>query len=92
MSASAIRAAFEELVDQARNLVDVHDRHSGESLTLSERQELGVLWIRMEDFRDLERAARVASSRTLAPLEATVTPIHTPAGRQARSWWPGRKP
>ena len=46
--------AFREVVEQCRNVVEAHDRRSPESqnLTLRERQELAILFIRLDDYRD----------------------------------------
>jgi len=58
----SVNEALEEVVAQCRNVVDAHERRAEgyEGLTLNEGQEIGVLYVRLDDLAE----ARDAANRT----------------------------
>jgi hypothetical protein len=60
----ALLHALGEVVEQCRNVIDAYESRADDAvaLTLNEGQEIAVLWIRMEDLKEVRLAGRAEAS------------------------------
>jgi hypothetical protein len=59
----AVLYALREVVEQCGNVIAAHENRAdgAPGLTLNEGQEIGVLWVRMEDLREARLGGRAES-------------------------------